>query len=72
MKFTSFMASSAGRWLRIIVGAALVVAGFIIGDIGGIILSIVGLVALVAGATDTCVFAPLFGQSFKGGVIRKE
>ncbi|MHB1318946.1 MAG: YgaP family membrane protein [Anaerolineae bacterium] len=70
--FISFMASRNGRLLRVVVGAALVVWGFIgIGGAGGVILGIVGLVPLLAGILDYCVFAPLFGNPIKGADIRR-
>lgn len=75
MGFASFMASAAGRWLRIIVGLALVVVGLILAFqpanmVLGIVLAVVGLVPLLAGVFDVCVFAPLFGAPFSGPKIR--
>jgi hypothetical protein len=70
--FISFMASKTGRIVRILVGAILVIWGFFgIGGAGGVILGIVGLVPLLAGILDYCVFAPLFGNPIKGADIRK-
>ena len=37
---------------------------------GGIIVAVVGLVPLVAGLFDFCVFAPLFGAPMSGPKIR--
>jgi hypothetical protein len=37
---------------------------------GGIILAVVGLVPLLAGLFDFCVFAPLFGAPMSGPKIR--
>jgi hypothetical protein len=73
MGFASFMASTAGRLIRIVAGIALVVVGlFVIGfTTGGIILAVVGLVPLIAGLLDVCLFAPLFGGAFKGSEARK-
>jgi hypothetical protein len=36
----------------------------------GIILAVVGLLPLVAGLVDVCVFAPLFGAPFSGAKVR--
>jgi hypothetical protein len=70
--FISFMASKTGRIVRILVGAILVLWGFFgIGGAGGVILGVVGLVPLLAGIFDYCVFAPLFGNPIKGDDIRK-
>lgn len=68
----SFLASRNGRIVRVVVGAILVIWGFFgIGGAGGVILGIVGLVPLLAGILDYCVFAPLFGNPIKGADIRK-
>jgi hypothetical protein len=69
--FVSFMASPAGRIVRIVAGIALVVWGwFGLGGTTGIIVVIVGLVPLLAGIFDFCVFAPLFGAPLSGPKIR--
>lgn len=71
--FPKFMSSPTGRILRIVAGIVLIVLGlFVLEGTGGIILAVVGLVPLLAGVFDVCVFAPLFGQSFSGKVIRGE
>jgi hypothetical protein len=65
MGFARFMSSTAGRLLRIVAGVALIVIGLaVVHGVGGIILAIVGLVPLVAGLSNVCVFAPLFGGPF--------
>jgi hypothetical protein len=65
MGFARFMSSTAGRLLRIVAGVALIVIGLaVVQGVGGIILAIVGLVPLVAGLSNVCVFAPLFGGPF--------
>ena len=69
--FVSFMASATGRIVRIVAGVALIAWGwFGLGSIAGIIVAIVGLVPLVAGMFDFCVFAPLFGNPLSGVKIR--
>ena len=69
--FVVFMASSTGRIVRVVAGIALVVWGwFGIGGATGMIVGIVGLVPLVAGVFDFCVFAPLFGAPLSGPKIR--
>jgi hypothetical protein len=65
MGFARFMSSLAGRLLRIVAGIILIIVGLtVVHGIGGIILAIVGLVPLVAGLFNFCVFAPLFGGPF--------
>jgi hypothetical protein len=70
--FFSFMASTPGRLTRIIAGLALILIGLLaLGGIWGWILAIVGLVPLLAGLFDRCVFAPLFGLPFVGPRLRQ-
>jgi len=69
--FVKFMASPTGRITRIVAGIVLVALGLlVIHGVGGIIIAIVGLVPLVAGLFDFCVFAPLFGAPMSGPKIR--
>ena len=71
--FFGFMASPAGRILRIVAGLALILIGLLVlKGVGGWILAIVGLVPLAAGLFDRCVFAPLFGLPFVGPLLRDE
>jgi hypothetical protein len=69
MEMLKFMSSAFGRFARIVVGIVLVIVGIALGS-GWLVLSLVGLVALLAGALDVCLFAPLFGQPLKGKAIR--
>ena len=67
----SFLASPAGRTVRIAAGIALVVWGLWgLGSTAGLVVAIVGLVPLIAGLFDFCVFAPLFGAPLSGPKIR--
>ena len=69
--FATFMASPAGRLIRIVAGLVLIALGlFVIHGTSGTILAIVGLVPLVAGVFDFCIFAPLFGAPMSGPKIR--
>jgi hypothetical protein len=69
--FVKFMANSTGRLVRVIAGIALVALGLlVIHGTGGIIVAVVGLVPLLAGLFDFCVFAPLFGAPLSGPKIR--
>lgn len=69
--FPRFMASPTGRWLRIGAGAALIAGGLLMGGAGGIIIAVVGIAPLAAGASDRCLFAPAFRAPFKGRDIRE-
>jgi hypothetical protein len=42
----------------------------VVGGTGGIVLAVVGLVPLLAGVFDVCLFAPLFGAPLKGADVR--
>ena len=70
--FVKFMASPTGRITRIIAGIVLIFLGlWVVHSLtGSIILVIVGLVPLLAGLFDFCVFAPLFGNPMSGRKIR--
>ncbi|MHB1208212.1 MAG: YgaP family membrane protein [Acidimicrobiales bacterium] len=65
MKFAQFMSSATGRLVRIVAGIALIVIGLIAGG-GWVVLSVVGLIPLIAGLANVCLIAPLFGEPLKG------
>ncbi len=72
MSLIKFLASANGRLVRIVAGIVLIVIGLlVVQGTGGIILAIVGVVPLLAGIFDLCVFAPLFGLPFSGKAIRE-
>jgi hypothetical protein len=67
----AFLASSAGRIIRILAGIALIAWGvWGLGGTTGIIVAVIGAVPLLAGVFDFCVFAPLFKNPFRGAAIR--
>lgn len=71
--FVKFMASSTGRIIRVVAGIALVAWGLLgLEGTMGLIVAVIGLVPLLAGLFDVCVFAPLFRNPFKGKEIRRE
>jgi hypothetical protein len=66
-----FMSSPAGRFTRIAAGSALIALGALgLHGLGGIILIVVGLLPLIAGTLDICIFAPLFGAPLSGKQVR--
>ena len=70
--FFRFIAGPVGRLVRVIAGLALIVIGlWLIQGVVGWILALVGLVPLLAGLFDRCVFAPLFGLPFDGFQLRR-
>lgn len=69
--FVNFMASSTGRIVRIVAGAALIALGLLgLSGTTGIIVALIGAVPLLAGLFDFCIFAPLFGRPLSGPKIR--
>ena len=71
--FFRFIANSTGRIVRVVAGLLLIAIGiFWVHGAGGWILAIVGLVPLLAGAFDKCVFAPLFKLPFDGSQLREK
>ncbi len=70
MGFAKFMASAAGRGLRIVAGIALVIAGFVwVTGVWGIVLAAVGVVVFLAGLLNFCLFAPIFGAPLSGAKL---
>lgn len=69
--FVKFMASPAGRIVRIVAGIVLIAWGLLsLGGTTGIIVAVVGAVPLFAGLIDVCLFALLFGNPISGPKIR--
>jgi hypothetical protein len=67
MGFAKFMTSVLGRSIRIIAGLVLVLVGLLyMHGVAGIVVAVIGLVPLLAGVFNVCVFAPLFGGPFNG------
>ena len=72
MAILDFLVSTAGRITRVVAGLVLIGVGLlVVGDTGGTVLAVIGLVPLLAGLFDVCVLAPLFGQSFYGAKVRE-
>ena len=69
--FAQFMTSGLGRRARIVAGFGLIALGLVvIGGGAGIAVAAVGLVPLLAGTFDVCVFSALFGGPLAGSEIR--
>jgi hypothetical protein len=60
MRIVQLMNSPAGRTGRAVAGLVLLAAGVAAGSIGGLVLAVIGLVPLAAGASGRCFAAPLF------------
>jgi len=71
--FVQFMASTAGRALRVVAGLGLIAFGLLgMEDSSGYITAAVGVVPLLTGLLDICVFGPLFGCPLSGNKVRSE
>ncbi len=69
--FVRFMSSTAGRIVRILAGIALIAWGLLgLTGTAGTVVAVIGLLPLVAGLFDFCVFAPLFGAPLSGKQVR--
>jgi hypothetical protein len=66
MELARFMASPAGRGIRMAAGAAMMIGGISRGGTGGTLLAMAGLLPLLAGATNKCLLAPFLGVPFDG------
>jgi hypothetical protein len=68
----AFLASPAGRVVRVVAGLALILIGLLmVQGTWGWVLALVGLVPLLAGLFDYCVFAPLARLPFAGKALRQ-
>jgi hypothetical protein len=71
--FLRFMVTRAGSIIRIIVGLILIVVGICWGQGAvGYLMVIAGLVPLVAGIFDKCIFAALFRLPADGSALRQK
>ena len=69
--FARFINSPAGRVTRLVVGILLIIWGYTqLGTAVGIILIIIGLIPLVAGALDLCLISALLGGPISGARLR--
>ena len=69
-EFAQFIASDAGRALRVAAGLTLIGAGLAKGGSAGGTLALLGLAPLGAGMFDLCLLSPLFGGPLEGSAIR--
>jgi hypothetical protein len=67
--FAKFINTPTGRIARIISGLVIIVWGYT--QSGGIVLIIIGLIPLVAGAFNLCLISALLGGTISGAKIAK-
>jgi hypothetical protein len=69
--FGQCMSSTMGRIGRIVGGIGLIAIGLLaLGGVAGVAIAAVGLVPLLAGLFDVCVFSALFGGPLRGSDVR--
>lgn len=62
---------SPGRLLRVVFGLAFIAVGLrLVQGVSGWTLALIGVVPLMAGAFDWCLFAPIAGLPFQGKKLR--
>ncbi len=66
----SLISSTAGRWIQIVVGLIVLIGGFCWGP-WGFIASVIGVVLIGTGASDTNLLAGWFGRGYNGSDIRR-
>ena len=71
MKIAALMATPAGRLIRVALGVALIVVGFLMGNATGWIVAATGLIPIAAGTTNVCLIAPAIRAPFKGNDVRR-
>lgn len=71
MGLAKFMASPAGRLLRVVLGLVLIAVGFAVGGTAGWVIGIIGVVPIVLGAVNVCAIGPVVGAPFRGGALRR-
>jgi Inner membrane protein YgaP-like, transmembrane domain len=70
--FAQFISSQAGRYLRIVVGIAIIAWGYSERtQTMGVVLIVVGLIPLVAGTLNLCLISALLGGPISGARILK-
>ena len=68
--FGQFMASTAGRVTRGVIGIALIGAGLLAGGVAGWVLAVFGTVVLAAGLFDFCLITGLIDNIWSGREVR--
>jgi len=66
INIASWLAGSAGRIARVVLGAALIIVGVAIGGVVGVIVALVGLVPVGLGMSNRCLISKAIGAPWKG------
>lgn len=63
----SFLQSTPGRMLRVVVGLGVVAVGILfLQGTAGFLVAVIGLIPIFAALAGVCVIGPLFGYTFEG------
>lgn len=66
-RFAAWMATPAGRGLRIVAGIALIGAGLgVVRGVTGALLAVIGVVPIIAGLVNWCLLAPILRVPIRG------
>ena len=68
--FGQFLASTAGRVTRGVIGIALIVAGLLVGGVAGWVLGAFGAILVAAGLFDFCIITGLVDNIWSGREVR--
>lgn len=71
MEVARFMATPAGRGVRILFGLILIWLGLAMDKPAGYVLEAVGLIPILAGVLNLCLIAPLLGAPLRGRDVMK-
>ena len=67
MRLARFLATPAGRLLRIVAGIVLIAVGlFVVRGTVGVVIAAAGLIPISAGVFNLCLLAPLLGSPLHG------
>ncbi len=70
MRIARWIARPVGRAVRVVAGGVLIGVGIYLHDTTGVVLMVVGLVPLLAGAGNVCALAPALSSPFRGSQLR--
>jgi hypothetical protein len=72
MNFLRFMNTPTGRWIRIVMGVALIAAGIAVGGTVGVVVAAFALLPIATGVFGVCPINPLLGESMKACAVPSE
>ncbi len=65
--FISFLQSTTGRMLRVVLGLGVIAVGILfMQGTAGFLVAVIGLIPILAALSGECAIGPLFGYTFEG------